>query len=134
MPYNLISRIKTDLNVVLNDINNKKKLIKLSKYKKGFSKFVEILDNQLSHDKIAQEVFKSSFETKKIISKKNLVYKNYYFLKNLFVKFFSQDNKEKFIFKNEISKNIKVLREVFKLNGNYKVTFVANSVYEIKKV
>lgn len=134
VPYNLISRIKTDLNVVLNDINNKKKLIKLSKYKKGFSKFVEILDNQLSHDKIAQEVFKSSFETKKIISKKNLVYKNYYFLKNLFVKFFSQDNKEKFIFKNEISKNIKVLREVFKLNGNYKVTFVANSVYEIKKV
>ncbi len=109
-------------------------MIKLSKYKKGFSKFVEILDNQLSHDKIAQEVFKSSFETKKIISKKNLVYKNYYFLKNLFVKFFSQDNKEKFMFKNEISKNIKVLREVFKLNGNYKVTFVADSVYEIKKV
>ena len=46
VPYNLISRIKTDLNVVLNDINNKKKLIKLSKYKKGFSKFVEILDNK----------------------------------------------------------------------------------------
>jgi phosphoserine aminotransferase len=38
------------------------------------------------------------------------------------------------MFKNEISKNIKVLREVFKLNGNYKVTFVADSVYEIKKV
>ena len=81
-----------------------KKLIKLSKYKRVSSKFVEILDNQLSHDKIAQEVFKSSFETKKIISK-NLVYKNYYFLKKIYLSnFFLKITKKNLYLKTKFQK------------------------------
>ncbi len=78
-----------------------------------------------------QKIINSLFSSYLVVTQKRL--KNNTNGKIL-LKIFGKFNKEKFMFKNEISKNIKVLREVFKLNGNYKVTFVADSVYEIKKV
>ena len=134
IPYNLISTIKSDSNVILDNLKNKQKLTIIIKKKKTLSKFIEIFGNSSAHNKIASEVFKSSFETKEVIDKKNLIYEYYYSLKKIFIKFFPENNKQKYIFKNEIYKNINILKQVFKLDGNYKISCIGNSVYQIKKV
>jgi surface carbohydrate biosynthesis protein len=134
IPYNLISTIKSDSSVISDNLKNKQKLTTLIKRKKTLSKYIEIFGNSSAHNKIASEVFKSSFETKEVIDKKNLIYEYYYSLKKIFTKFFPENNKQKYIFKNEIYKNINVLRQVFKLNGNYKISCIGNSVYQIKNI
>ena len=132
--YNLISTIKSDSSVISDNLKNKQKLTTIIKKKKTLSKFIEIFGNSSAHNIIASEVFKSSFETKEVIDKKNLIYEYYYSLKKIFTKFFPENNKQKYIFKNEIYKNINILKQVFKLNGNYKISCIGNSVYQIKKV
>ena len=78
-----------------------------------------------------QEIFNSSFNSKKIINK-NKIFENYYSLKKILTKYFPKDNKGKYIFKRELMDNIKIFKRIFKINGNYKISCIGNSVYEIK--
>ena len=132
MPYNLISRVQIDEKLIEKEIKKGKLTKNLSKKKEILSKYIEIYKNFLPHEKIANEIFKSSFNSKNSIINKNKIFENYYSLKKILTKYFPKDNKGKYIFKRELMNNIKIFRKIFKINGNYKISCVENSVYKIK--
>ena len=132
MPYNLISRVQIDEKLIEKEIKKGKLTKNLSKKKEILSKYIEIYKNFLPHEKIANEIFKSSFNSKNSIINKNQIFENYYSLKKILTKYFPKDNKGKYIFKRELMNNIKIFRKIFKINGNYKISCVENSVYKIK--
>ena len=134
IPYNLISIVNTDFKNFQKVLNHKKKNLLSTKNRKILSKFINISESSYAHEKIVNEIFDCSFDSKGMIFKKNILYEYYYLFKKLFTKFFPQDNKEKYIFKSEITKNIKNLKGAFKLKGKYKISCVGNSIYQIIKI
>ena len=99
IPYNLISRVHIDEKLIEKEIKKGKVTKNLLKKKQILSEYIEIYKNFAPHEKIAKEIFNSSFNSKKKIINKNKIFENYYSLKKILTKYFPKDNKGKYIFK-----------------------------------
>ena len=88
IPYNLISRVHIDEKLIEKEIKKGKVTKNLLKKKQILSEYIEIYKNFAPHEKIAKEIFNSSFNSKKKIINKNKIFENYYSLKKILTKYF----------------------------------------------